>query len=481
MDPADGKELFRGAANDEQSDLNDHVQVEVPLGRALSIEVRDSERVIERTVTLHAPEELQSFVLETGTPLAIEAALSESDTAFVGSPDGARLRARLDEYFAAAPDVRAAFEFAADLDALLTHHPTAVRSLAWRAYIRSGTHASLREDFQASRVRYKELTSPYTLRAVGRMPKGGWPLFVAMHGGGGVPKEVNDSQWRHMQIYYRDQKQLEGYLYLALRAPNDVWNGFYDGYSLKLAEELIRQMVLCANVDSDRAFLMGYSHGGYGAFHQGLNLADRFAAVHASASAPTEGNLRGRNLRNTPFTFMIGEKDTMYERLVRCQSFARFMDEVRWRENGYPVRMELKLGFGHGGLPDRDKIQEMYAHVRNPVPRRLTWVLNGVTQQFSWLRVPETGRGEVNASVEANRVSLVADDLEKGAIDVYLDERLVDLSKPVEISVNSERSVCKLTPSIRTLCESLVERGDPQLAFTVRLELKPHRVRIGRL
>ena len=33
-----------------------------------------------------------------------------------------------------------------------------------------------------------------------------------------------------MQIYYRDHPEAGGYLYVALRAPNDAWNGFYDVY-----------------------------------------------------------------------------------------------------------------------------------------------------------------------------------------------------------------------------------------------------------
>src|SRR5437764_73110 len=72
--------------------------------------------------------------------------------------------------------------------------------------------------------------SAYTVRAVGTRPTNGWPLFIAMHGGGGAPKELNDSQWEQMKRYYKDHSEEGGYLYLALRAPNDTWNGFYDVY-----------------------------------------------------------------------------------------------------------------------------------------------------------------------------------------------------------------------------------------------------------
>ena len=80
---------------------------------------------------------------------------------------------------------------------------------------------------------------------------------------------------------------MPGYLYVALRAPNDTWNGFYDDYVYPLVVNLINQMLLYAEADPDKIFIMGYSHGGYGAFAIGPKMPDRFAAIHASAAAPT--------------------------------------------------------------------------------------------------------------------------------------------------------------------------------------------------
>src|SRR5581483_4514907 len=98
------------------------------------------------------------------------------------------------------------------------------------------------------------------------------------------------------------------------------------------------------------------------------------AAVHASASAPTDGTISPLSLRNTRFTFMIGEKDTMYGRRERCEKFNKEMDTLKAVNPGeFPVQMEFKAGFGHGGLPDRDKLQEMLGVTRNAVPRHLTW------------------------------------------------------------------------------------------------------------
>jgi len=70
---------------------------------------------------------------------------------------------------------------------------------------------------------------------------------------------------------------------------------------------------------------MGYSHGGYGAFAIGPKEPDLFAAIHASAAAPTDGETTPTTLRNTIFTGMVGGLDTMYGRRWRAQ---KFRDEI---------------------------------------------------------------------------------------------------------------------------------------------------------
>ena len=145
-----------------------------------------------------------------------------------------------------------------------------------------------------------------------------------MHGGGGAPRRVNDQQWHSMfERYYKEHPEAGGYVYLALRAPNDEWNGFYDDAICPLVERLIRQFVLFADVDPDRVYALGASHGGYGAFVIGPKMPDRFAAVHASAAAPTDGETRSENLRDLRFTVMVGDKDTAYGRADRCRAFVK--------------------------------------------------------------------------------------------------------------------------------------------------------------
>jgi hypothetical protein len=143
------------------------------------------------------------------------------------------------------------------------------------------------------------------------------------------------------------------------------------------------------------------------------------------------------------------------------------------------------MGYSHGGLPDRDKIADLYPAVRNPVPRELDWLMtDSVVQDFFWLRVPQPSkRQEILASCQNNRFVFTANEGVAGAT-VFMDTRLVDFRKPVAIEMNGSTTTHRFTPSLRTFCETLARRGDPSYAFSAafsvvkdaksgRLELAP--------
>lgn len=235
---------------------------------------------------------------------------------------------------------------------------------------------------------------------------------------------------------------------------------------------LIRQFLLFGDVDCNKVFLMGYSHGGYGAFAIGHKMPDRFAAIHASAAAPADG-ADPVTLRNTVFSCMLGEKDTMYGRYDLVQKFQKQIAQLRGnRTDIYPVSIQIIPDHPHSGLPDRDKIADIYPAVRDPAPREVAWRLtDGVIRDFFWLHVPGPGAGQdLRAACHDNRVVVIAD-TNTTAATVLLDSRLVDFTRPVVLDVNGRISRHKLRPNLRTLCETMQRRGDPELAFTAELEL----------
>ncbi len=258
-----------------------------------------------------------------------------------------------------------------------------------------------------------------------------------------------------MRDFYNDQMDTGGYLYVSLRAPTDAWNGFYTWYIYPLISNLIRQFMIYEDINSNKVFAIGYSHGGYGAFAIGPTMADRFAAVHSSAAAPTGGQSAALNLRNMRFTYMIGEKDTAYNRLGYCVDFNKTIEGLKGgRDDIYPVILELKDGFGHGGLPDRDKIAEMIQFTRNPLPKTVCWemTVENVTN-FYWLRIPDAGGSKkITADLSNNTIVLNTENVEQ--VHLLLDSRIVNVEEPVKVKVNDSITTTDIRPEVQTLVES---------------------------
>jgi predicted esterase len=426
-------------------------------------------RILLATITLCRPAMVLLFIIAAQIcpgPAAEKVEPLRAD-------DEAALKKVLVGFFSSPSAQQKSWKFEATLEKLLAANENAVRRVAWDAFKSAPIHSALKEAFEAKEARFEKYVSAYTVKTVGERPSAGWPLFIAMHGGGGAPKEVNDSQWRIMQRYYRDHPEAGGYLYVAPRAPNDTWNGFYDDYVYPLIANLIHEFVLFADVDPNKVFLMGYSHGGYGAFAIGPKEPDLFAAIHASAGAPTDHETTGKTLRNTVFSCMVGEKDTMYGRLERDQKFRQSIQDFRGdRTDIYPVTVTVIAGNGHTGLPDRDLIVQMYPALRNPVPRELTWLMTDkVIHDFFWLRTDQPAKArEIDATCRNNQLT-VTTTTNVASASILLDSRLVDFGRPIVISLNGKTISKTLQPSLRTLCETMQRRFDPDLAFSAELAI----------
>ncbi|EEF62512.1 transglutaminase domain-containing protein [Pedosphaera parvula] len=467
-DPNDSAVHFEGTSRDEKFDSNDMLAFELLQSHTYKIQVQAGKHTLNH-----------EFATSTNSQQMLVLDLAETATAFtIVTPqlkpkDQAKLKSALTDFFNASLEKQSGWKFDHSLETLLQKNEPAVRQIAWEAYRNADIHQDLKHDYEAKQVRFQKYLSPYTVKYVGQKPAHGWPLFIAMHGGGGTAKEVNDSQWKMMQGYYHDQSSVPGYIYVALRAPNDEWNGFYDDYVYPLVNNLIHQFLIFGETDPNKVFIMGYSHGGYGAFAIGPKMPDHFAAIHASAAAPTDGETSAKTLRNTPFAFMIGEKDDAYGRIERCRAFNETVKKLRGeRTDIYPVTMEYQPGYGHGGLPDKDKIKDMYPFIRNPVPTELNWELtDGVIKNFFWLQVPQPAKKqEIQAACHNNRIVVTTTNITVASL--LLDGRLIDFSRPVTVELNGHSSTCKLQPSLLTLCESLLERADCDLAFSTKMKLE---------
>jgi transglutaminase-like putative cysteine protease len=484
-DITNGAAVWTGKSLGETADRNNYLTFDVPRKHSYEIAVAYAEKTTYHPfVTGDEPEEKSEIRLEA-TP-AVKP-LSAAVTA--------QLKTALADYFTAPADKQAAWKFPKALDSALKDNEPTVRALTWSAYKAAPIHATMKHDYDANQATFGEYLSPYTVRAVGTKPANGWGLYIAMHGGGSGPKEMNDSQWEIMKTHYKDHPEAAGgYLLLALRAPNDTWNGFYDNYVYPLIANLRQQFLLFGDVDPNKVYAMGYSHGGYGAYAIGPKEPDLFAAIHASAGAVTDGEAVPQTLRNTVFTVMAAGLDNAYNRLDRTHKFIDDVNAARGNEHdAFPVGVQIMEGVEHSGLPDRDKIADMAYAVRNTTPRKLTWLMtDDVIHDFFWLRTSDPGKTkEIDATCKDNQVivtttpiftltaantkvmtteTLAAETVKSAT--VLLDSRLVSFDKPITFVVNGKKSVKKIAPSLKTLCATMARRGDPDLAFAAEVVVK---------
>lgn len=340
----------------------------------------------------------------------------------------------------------------------------------WRSF-KNAPNAELKAEFEANTVKTPNRTSPYKWRKVGEKPSEGWGLVIAMHGGGGAPKQVNDREWEGMfSRYYADQPQVPGYIYLALRAPNDEWNGVYDDAIVPLIERLILQFVKYAEVDPNSVYACGASHGGYGAFVIGPKAPHRFAAVHSAAAAATDGETMGENLRNLRFTWALGETDTAYGRRERCDNFAKLWEEWKAKHGGFDGGYELIPNHGHLiNDIEKDRITKLRPHRRNSFPTKIIWTQSDdVIHRFYWLEaLKPVDQGRIEAEISGNTFTLTTKN--QGEIALWLPLHKIDYSKPIIVIRDGKRHEFMGKPNLETYAQGLEQTGDPDLATGTRI------------
>lgn len=352
----------------------------------------------------------------------------------------------------------------------------------------------------------------YTAVKIGKPGENGYPVYIALHGGGGTTKEFNDSQWQHMQIYYRDS--VESGIYVAPRGVRDTWNTHFNNESYYLYERLIENLSIYENIDTNRVYLTGYSAGGDGVYQIAPRLADRFAAVNMSAGHPNGVNLT--NLYNTPISLQCGENDTSFDRHKETARSAgrleALSEEYRTGDNtgGYIHNVFIHIGRGHGvrdndagrsqqtviGNPgewlngadpaaetaNTNAVDFMNRYTRDPLPRRIVWDLSvrapeTGTETFYWLRADENVReGIVVVSFDKDTNTFhVEKNTAAGDVFIMVNEEMADLFSPITVVYGTESASCTVTPDADYMKKTISEKWDRNLVFAAEIPLPPNR------
>lgn len=314
----------------------------------------------------------------------------------------------------------------------------------------------------AKRISIGDKTLKWDGRAFGTAPFGKRSLWISMHGGGNAVPAVNDQQWRNQVRLY---EPAEG-IYIAPRAPTDTWNLWHEGHIDPLFAALIDAQVAVNGVDPNRVYLMGYSAGGDGVWQVAPRMADRFAAAAMMAGHPNDASLLG--LRNLPFAILMGGADAAYKRNTLAAEKTAELDRLQAADPGGYVHMSrIYAGLPHWmNRKDAEALPWMAGFTRNPWPKRIVWAQDDVThKRFYWLEIPDaaaasTKQGDtMEAAVDGQTIALTGT-VPAGTM-VWLSDRLVDLERPVRVTVNGRMAFSgKVARTVAAIDRSLKERLD---------------------
>ena len=395
-----------------------------------------------------------------------------------------------------------------------------VKAALWAKYCREMKADPVRQaEHKKKALAFRGATMRYEYQRIGAKPDGGYPLYIALHGGGGAPAGVNDSQWRHMQVYYRSGVK-QG-IYVAPRGVSNTWNLHFRGESYPLYDRLIENLVVFEEVDPDRVYLLGFSAGGDGTYQTAARMADRWAA--ANMSAGHHNNVSPRNLYHVAFLIQVGERDGAYGRnKASVQYYQRLLALRKQEHGGYVAEMNLHADRPHNfldnepkGVPqsviadpvawleggerrvvkrDTNAIHWLDKHTRTPHPKRLIWDLatgadrsgrdaKGKTlwarprgRSHYWLSVDDLGDKELGAKeivAACDRASQTVTVEKAGTyLRVLLSGDMLDLSKPVTLDVMGQKLSVRVEPSLGNLVATLRSRGDRRLMFEGAVTLR---------
>ena len=343
-------------------------------------------------------------------------------------------------------------------------------------------------------------TMRYSVEVIGDQPTDGYPLYIALHGGGGTSASVNDEQWQQMQTHYRDS--ITAGVYVAPRGITNEWSLHFDSSAYAMYDRLIENLILFEDVDPDRVYLLGFSAGGDGVYQIAPRMADRFAAV--SMSAGHDNGVSPTNLYRLPILMQMGELDEAYNRNKAVVGFAQKLEALRTANpEGYTHALFLHHDGGHNApwsdrdptgkpytiihspdawlaqgdrstaLQDSNAVHWLSRHIRTAQPDRVIWERTTTTSArhdaWYWVEASSGDRIDVEIDRRSNAILIhsAGDDLR-----LMLSHRLIDLRRPISIVEGDHTLVVQPELDLRHMAQTLTSRGDPSMIFPVVIELE---------
>lgn len=330
------------------------------------------------------------------------------------------------------------------------------------------------------------------------------PLFIYLHGSGPKAQEW-EAGWQWTQIF-NDAPCL----YFIPQIPNE--GDYYRWWQLSKQyawEQLFRQALAGDMADANRLYIFGISEGGYGSQRLASFYADYLAAAGPMAGGEPLKNAPAENCANIGFSFLTGANDMGFYRNVLTWYTQTMFDSLQLAHplsaDNKPLfrhRINLLPGMQHS-IDYRLTTPWLKQFTRNPYPKTVLWEdfeMDGRHRSgFYNLQVltrPSDGRTFYEMNINDNNVDLQISDvayatIQKdpqwgiemkfnrtyskatgGKVRIYLCEQLVDMNKPVEISINGKKVFSgKVKANLQSMINSCTEYFDPCRVYPAYVEL----------
>ncbi|MBQ8540321.1 MAG: S-layer homology domain-containing protein [Clostridia bacterium] len=318
-------------------------------------------------------------------------------------------------------------------------------------------------------ITYGDVTMKYTMSIMGEEPLEGYPVYIALHGGGGSDTpDLNNSQWSAMQTYYRGS--VETGIYIAPRGVRDTWDTHFNPESYYCYQRLLENLAIFYNINPDRVYLVGYSAGGDGVYQITGRMADYFASANMSAGHPNGVDLT--NVKNMPLYLQCGELDTAYDRNKVTEEYGKnenvagvFIHKNKphnFIDNGTELQR-----LTDGTFQDTNAIRLVSKHVRNPYPEKIEWNLS--LKKSDMFYYVESTATEGTVAVEQKGNTFIVN----GDIDaIYVNNLFINVEEPIKVVYNGKEMEFEYKFDLETVRETYQKRYDKSLTFTMKINLK---------
>jgi predicted esterase len=368
---------------------------------------------------------------------------------------------------------------------------TEAKNKAWSLYLDKIKNDTIRRsEFNNRELSFGQVKMKFTLERIGSKIGRGYPLYIALHGGGETNKNLNDSQWIDMQSYYKNG--IKNGIYIAPRGVRDTWDTHFNPESFPLYDRLIEDAIAFEEVDPDKVYILGFSAGGDGVYGITTRMTDRFAA--ANMSAGHHNNVSLLNLFNMPIFLQVGENDVNFNRNKETAKYGKLLENHKIEYNGgYVNKVYIHKDKGHNFgdntfLPqniisdyikwldanDSSTIQDntnaitaVSSFYRVAYPQKVVWDLSTRASLRSidanyWLRVNKSvSKGKIVASYDKNinMISIESTDL-NDTLTILINNSMLDLTKKISVQIDGQSLTYQPNPTLRRLLETTFERGD---------------------